>query len=309
MQETKSHQPIISVVMPVYNAEFYLEEAITSILNQTYKNFEFIIIDDGSNDNSLEIIQKASSKDSRIICISRENKGIIYSLNEGIKLSKGSYIARMDADDISYPDRFEEQYKFMLDNNLDICGGNYISINKDGLFKKLHEVPKEGFEILLTMASSVPFAHPSVMIKKSFLTNHELIYGTYGFRSAEDLDLWISMYYEGARFGNIGTCILQYRLLSNSLSSIKHGPIKREVKGQFDLFVNKNHESIRLALLSFCNQKSNTSIIQRVAIKALLRYLSVDLDFMLLYKCWRKVSLYNFIFGFLSYINSRILFK
>ena len=89
--------------MSVYNAEKYIEEAIESVLNQTYNKFEFIIINDGSKDNSLKIIEKFLSKDDRIILIDRENKGLVASLNEGILKSKGNFIARMDADDICLP--------------------------------------------------------------------------------------------------------------------------------------------------------------------------------------------------------------
>ncbi|HIP11775.1 MAG TPA: glycosyltransferase family 2 protein, partial [Arcobacter sp.] len=101
--------PMVSVLLSVYNGEKYLDEAIESILNQTYQDFEFIIINDGSTDKSLEIIEKYKKEDNRIVVISRENKGLIYSLNEGISQAKGKYIARMDADDISLATRFEEQ--------------------------------------------------------------------------------------------------------------------------------------------------------------------------------------------------------
>ena len=95
------NNPLVSVVMSVYNSEKYLKEAIESILNQTYTNFEFIIVNDGSTDSSLDIIQEYMKKDERIVLISRDNKGLPYSLNEGIEKAKGKYIARMDADDIS----------------------------------------------------------------------------------------------------------------------------------------------------------------------------------------------------------------
>ena len=101
----------ISVVMSVYNGEIYLYEAIESILNQTFTNFEFIIIDDGSTDNSAEIIK--SYDDNRIVLIQQGNKGLAAALNEGIKIAKGKFIARMDADDISLPTRLETQIQFM----------------------------------------------------------------------------------------------------------------------------------------------------------------------------------------------------
>ena len=100
-----NQKSLISVLMPVYNVEKYLQEAIESILNQTYSNFEFLIINDGSSDKSGEIIN--SYNDSRIVYLqNNKNKGLVYTLNYGISLAKGEYIARMDGDDISLPDRF-----------------------------------------------------------------------------------------------------------------------------------------------------------------------------------------------------------
>ena len=111
--------------MPVYNGEKYLQEAIESILNQTFKDFEFIIINDGSTDKTLEIIK--SFTDPRIKLITQENRGIIYSLNKGITESRGKYIARMDADDISLPERLEKEYRFLEQNpNYGIVGTTFL---------------------------------------------------------------------------------------------------------------------------------------------------------------------------------------
>lgn len=113
----------VSVVMPVYNSEKYLKESIESILNQSYSDLEFIIINDGSTDNSFKIIKEYAKLDKRINVISRENKGIVYSLNEAIRLAKGEYIARMDADDISAPKRIEKQISFLKSHrDIDILG-------------------------------------------------------------------------------------------------------------------------------------------------------------------------------------------
>ena len=115
--------PLVSVIMSVYNGEKYLVQAIDSILNQTYQNFEFIIIDDCSTDNSSHILQEYAQKDSRIKIIKKEKnigiKGFIKNLNLGISIAKGKYIARMDADDISLPERFQKQVDF-LENNPEI---------------------------------------------------------------------------------------------------------------------------------------------------------------------------------------------
>jgi len=112
----------ISVIMPVYNCELFLHDSIGSILKQSYRNYEFIIINDGSEDSSLEIIKSYSSRDNRIKVINQRNKGLIESLNLGVSISKGEYIARMDADDISLVNRFEMQLTHMINNNIDVCG-------------------------------------------------------------------------------------------------------------------------------------------------------------------------------------------
>ena len=215
----------------------------------------------------------------------------------------------MDADDISYPNRLKKQYNFMIEHDFDISGGDYITIDQDGVFQNSHHVAKEDFEILLTMASNVPFAHPSVMIKKSFLVKHKLAYGAHGSKLADDLDLWINMYNAGAKFGNLDACILKYRLLPNSFSSINNRAIKRETNMQFNLFVNNNHKSFKHALELFCLQENSKKSTQRTAIKALLRFLMVDFDTKLFYKCCRKVSLYNFIYGLGSFINLKLIIK
>ena len=117
--------------MSVYNGEKYLREAIDSILNQTFKDFEFIIVNDGSTDNSLKIIK--SYNDPRITIINQKNTGLAKALNEGIKIAKGKFIARMDADDISEPERFKKEYKFMhVHDECVALGTNAIIIDENG---------------------------------------------------------------------------------------------------------------------------------------------------------------------------------
>ena len=209
---------IVSVIMAVYNAEKYLDEAIQSILIQTYEKFEFIIINDGSSDKSLEILEKYAIQDSRIVMINRKNKGLVYSLNEGILKAKGKYIARMDADDISDPFRLENQLEFIENNNLDICGGHYLLLDKKGKINGLNVVPISHEMCTLSLLFKVPFAHPSVIIRKSFLNDNLLEYGQSKYQKAEDLDLWIRMHKCGARFGNVDKVVLKYRVLEESLS-------------------------------------------------------------------------------------------
>jgi len=201
----------VSVIMPVYNAQNYVEEAILSILNQTYQNFEFIIINDGSTDKSLEIIQKYALQDNRIKVISRENKGLPYSLNEGIKLAKGKYIVRMDADDISISDRIERQLKFM-ENHLEvgIVGGAIISNHKIFTYYTNDKMIKA--ELIF----STPFAHPCVMIRKEIITKYNLFYNE-KFLHSQDFELFSRMA-KFTKMANLKEVVLKYRILDSSIT-------------------------------------------------------------------------------------------
>ncbi|TNE70794.1 glycosyltransferase family 2 protein, partial [bacterium] len=130
--EWNPESPVITCLMSVYNGEEFLREAMDSILDQTYTNFEFLIINDGSTDDTVPIIE--SYDDPRIRLIHNEvNIGLTKSLNKGIGLAKGEYIARMDADDISLPERFERQIEVLLNSKIDICGtqGYVGKLNND----------------------------------------------------------------------------------------------------------------------------------------------------------------------------------
>jgi glycosyltransferase involved in cell wall biosynthesis len=172
----------ISVIMPVFNSEKYLRESIESILNQTFTKFELIIVNDGSTDNSVKIIDSYLS-DKRVIFINRvENKKLVYTLNEGLKYARGKLIARMDADDISFPDRFEKQFQFLQKNpNIMVVGSSYISFNENNV-QKLNFHPINPIEIAYRFISNTYFCHPSVMFR------HELveIFGNYENVEAED---------------------------------------------------------------------------------------------------------------------------
>tara|TARA_B100000900_G_scaffold279812_1_gene239367 strand:- start:230 stop:1228 length:999 start_codon:yes stop_codon:yes gene_type:complete len=208
------NNPNITVVMPVYNAELYLDDSITSILEQSYRDFEFIIINDGSTDDSLKIIKKYKHLDERIVLISRENKGLIASLNEGVKLAKGKYVARMDADDISLKSRFKEQIQFMKRENIDICGTNVRVFNDKGDIK-IWRYPVSDQDIKFTLLFTCSFAHPSVMIKKDVFKN--LKYKDY--KNSEDYKLWTDAALSSFRMGSIDKVLLRYRSHKEQVSN------------------------------------------------------------------------------------------
>ncbi|NRT73686.1 glycosyltransferase [Clostridium beijerinckii] len=204
----------ISVVMPVYNSEKYLKESIESILNQTYENFEFIIINDGSNDDSLRIISEYSKVDSRIRVISRENRGIVKTLNEGITLSKGEYIARMDADDISNPKRFEVQVEFMEKNKDYGVASTFINIFGNAYDERINnEIEnchnKENIQMMDLLCSQFVICHPTVIVRKQVFD----LYGLYNeeYKYCEDLELWLRLLKNGVKIKNIPQRLLNYR--------------------------------------------------------------------------------------------------
>ena len=185
------HEKIISVILPVFNGEKYIRESVESILCQTFKEFEFIIIDDGSTDKSVEIIK--SFNDSRIKLLrNNENKGIIFSLNKGIEEATGKYIARMDGDDIACPERLKIQFEFMERNpEVGICGTfvkRFGSILRRGLLK----LPVSNDEIKVNSLFFCSFVHPTVMFKKEVLTKNDLKYSE-DFKGVEDYNLWVDM--------------------------------------------------------------------------------------------------------------------
>lgn len=205
--------PAISVVMSVYNSHEYLAEAIESIISQTFTNFEFIIINDGSSDSSLDIIKSYMRKDDRLVLISRENKGLPVSLNEGIALAKGKYIARMDADDIALPERLQKQYNFMVSNpKVDVCGSFAQFIGASSRVAKPYTTHKD---ISIHALFACPMVHPTVMAKKSFFS---ILYNVDYFK-AQDYELWTRGITQGYVFANINQVLILYRVRPGANSS------------------------------------------------------------------------------------------
>lgn len=180
---------LVSIGIPIFNAEKYLNNAIRSVLNQTFKSFELILSDDGSTDNSLEIAK--SFKDPRIIILSDgKNRGISYRLNEQIALAKGKYFARMDADDLMFPERIKVQFDFLQKNTqIDVIGSYALVIDDSnkilGLRKSM--IPNT----IIKCFDAVPFIHPTVIGKTDWFKEYYYKNELYG---VEDSDLWIRSY-------------------------------------------------------------------------------------------------------------------
>lgn len=212
--------PKISVIMPNYNCERYLSEAIESILNQTFTDFEFIIIDDWSTDNSWNIIQEYAKKDSRIVAIKNEkNLKICKTLNKWIEIAKWKYIARMDSDDISIIDRFEKQIQF-LDKNLDvwIVGWTMEIMDENWNIYSQRRYNLNDDEIRKKLFRYSPFCHPVVMIRTSILKQSWNYDEKQVF--AEDYDLYFRIW-KCAQFANLENNLIKYRMFKNNSTTKK----------------------------------------------------------------------------------------
>ena len=210
--------PLVSVILPVYNAAMHLKEAIDSILTQTYTNFEFLILNDGSTDNSAAIID--SYTDKRIRKINNPtNQGLIFTLNKGMAESQGKYIARMDADDISLPERFEKQVDFLEKHGeVGICSCDYFQFNDNK--KWLSKSFSNHDEVLTHLLFNCSIAHPTLMLRKSVLQKQSLLYDS-NYPHAEDYELWSRLVFK-CSISSVNENLFMYRVHSNQITSKYH---------------------------------------------------------------------------------------
>jgi glycosyltransferase involved in cell wall biosynthesis len=208
-------QKKISVILPIYNGELFLTDAIESVLNQDYENIELILINDGSTDSSQDIINRYRI-DPRVRIISRENKGLVYSLNEGINAATGSYIARMDADDISLPSRLRKQVAFLECNTLDVVG-SWVELFNSSSDSSILTYPELHNDNIFGLFFYSTFAHPSVLFKREVFRN--LSYNE--IEIAEDYNLWCEIILSGFKVGNVQEVLLKYREHDQQITSNK----------------------------------------------------------------------------------------
>lgn len=245
--------PKISVVMPVYNSAKYLQETVDSILNQTYSDFELIILNDKSTDNSKEIIERYLKKDNRIVFIDKEiNVGPANLRNEGFERAKGEYIALMDSDDIASPTRFEKQVAILdAQPEIGVCGTWFTFFG--GKKDKTVTQPEHQDEIKVSFLSSCSIGNPTVMLRKTALKNFRF---QNEFVPVEDYDLWSRMITE-TNFYIVQESLLQYRQHEQNISKTKIDNVNRSVKKvktnwllQFGIFPSDPNTDVYLNALT-----------------------------------------------------------
>ncbi|TGQ50595.1 glycosyltransferase [Mesorhizobium sp. M1C.F.Ca.ET.193.01.1.1] len=217
--------PLISVLLPVYNAEPYVAAAIQSILRQDHGRLEVIAIDDGSTDRSLEILERHRRDDSRVSIISRENRGLVASLNEGLRMAQGELVARMDADDFAYPWRLSRQAAlFAAQPELGFCG-SLVDVLVHGRIARGRLDPVFRLSLPVLAKFFTIFMHPTVVYNRRVIGEADLYYDA-AYRHAEDFDLFrrLADRYPAAL---VEESLLVYRVHPGSVTSRHVGEMRR----------------------------------------------------------------------------------
>jgi glycosyltransferase involved in cell wall biosynthesis len=216
MPAAATRTPSVTVLMGVYNGLPRLEHALRSVLNQTFDDFEFLIIDDGSTDGSGELLRQVASEDARVRLVSlASNRGLGAVLNKGVAAARGALVARMDADDVSLPERLERQVAFFRDNpEVDVVGSFALDVDGDGRSIRERRVPI-AHDRIVELVWSNPFIHTTVMFRRNAI----LRVGSYAaeLQRRQDYDLWFRCVRGGLRFANIPESLVHYHFSDATL--------------------------------------------------------------------------------------------
>lgn len=276
--------PLVSVVMPTYNCQKYIRESIDSILNQTYKNLEFIIVDGHSNDETKNILEKYVCFDKRIKVIYDEQKGIGAALKLGCSKAQGEYIARMDSDDISLPFRIEEEVK-ILESHKDVilvsCSALYINDKSEFLG---YSFPYTAQTLLKRNVTSI--LHPGVLMRKK---TYEQVGGYAGIIRAEDYFLWNRLIKKG-KFKIVKYPLMKYRIIPEALSNTMSSYFNLNFSSFYKPFIEKSivtfedekviNDFIRNEILSdVLKRKNPVRRIENVLLKLFMLIFSYKVSF------------------------------
>ena len=323
----QKNSPLISVIMPVYNGSEFLNEVIQAILDQTYSNFELLILDDCSDDESIKVIQ--NFKDNRIKLFRGEsNIGYVNGLNFLISKSKGEYIARNDQDDISMPKRFEVQLKILLNNpKIGVCG---TQIKTFGKYSRKISYPELDSDIKSLLIFNVGFHHPTILFKKELCDISNIKFYEENFMPSEDYRLW-TLLSKKTNFKNTSSIFLKYRIHDKNFSSQKIQKQKQnnlEIRKQFlksflgftitskqNAYINKliynetvlNSELYEIKTLFLKLIQHSKNVVERESIKTIVFYFWIKACY-LNFKKTKKIKIFIHLFN--PYLISvKIFFK
>ncbi len=311
-KDVRMDQPLVSVIMPVLNGGHYIEQAILSIINQTYQNFEFLIVDDGSTDKSWKIIKKFQNKyPKKIKCFKlARHIGAFGATNFAIKRSKGEFIALMDCDDISYPARFEKQVNYLLKNQEVLVVGSHVKIiNEKGKITGEKRLPTSYKKIYKAFGIFHPMVHPVCMVRRN-LTNGKTYRYINKFGVNDDYNTFFSILKLG-KFINLDEYLLSYRIhhKNHSINNIKK-IFLNIIKIRVEAFKKYNYNYSILDILLICCQ---ALLILFIPSKYIFRVYSIcrniyyDEKFLKKYFYLNISSLYKLSRGYLSSIVSFLL--
>ena len=232
-----NQSPAISVILPVYNAEAYVREAVESILNQTFTDFELIIINDGSTDGSGVILRELAARDTRIVLIEQPNDGAASARNKGLEMARADLIALMDADDVAMPERFALQHARMIqESELAVLGSFIRFMDKVGNIIRLCKYPLNPKEAAHHLEKrGCPVANPSVMMRRDAVLKiggYRKVFYSY----AEDYDLWLRMSDLGYAIANLPQPLLSYRVHGANVSEVHW-----QAQGQLAIMARLSH--------------------------------------------------------------------
>lgn len=245
----QKEEPLVSVIIATYNEKpYFIFESINSILRQTYENMEVLIMDDSTSRDTRNALDQLANQDQRIKLLrSDERLGFVPSLNKGLALAKGTYIARMDADDIATPFRFSKQVTYLEKNpNIYVVGGQMDIINEEGTITSHRSYPLNGLKLFMFSLYRDPLSHPTVMLRRELIDC--------GFRydpimkKAEDIDLWLRIMNKHYKIANLPDTLLKYRVEDNFNK-------KRTDQKQKDYvaFARKRNFSLARPFFSICS--------------------------------------------------------
>ncbi len=226
--------PMVSVLLPVFNGGKYIEASVQSILGQTFTDFEFIIIDDGSTDQTQAVLQQFRS-DHRVILVSRENRGLVETLNEGIRMARGHWIARMDADDVALPHRLLAQVRWSEDTGADICG-SWVKFF-GGSDQRVLRHPQSDQAIKMALMFGTVFAHPTVLMKTALARQ---LYYDGRWEKCEDYDLWERAARLNCTMTNVPEVLLLYRQHDSQVSHrdfLRQQELTHRIRRRYSEFV------------------------------------------------------------------------